>query len=225
MPYQLTLQISTFGNDDNEYILMGIRNFPINKLALICFDYDNQCAEDFAKKIKNVLGIPITVYTVRFKNVIQDVIGRFNEIINTNKEFGQHIVNVSSGNKLLGCAALSCAFINGIKAFGMDPFENSPILMPVLKLSYNEIVSDSKLKILKSIETAGGFVESLEQLERISGFGKPLLSYHVQGGKDAKGLASLGLLDVERKERGKLSATVTTLGKLLITNSSLSAEK
>lgn len=225
MPYPSTLQISTFGNDDNEYILMGIRSFPINKLALICFDYDNQCAEDFAKKIKNILGIQIDVATVRFKNVIQDVLERFNQIINTNKEFNQLIVNVSSGNKLLGCAALSSAFINGIKAFGMDPFENSPILMPVLKLSYNEIVSDAKLKILKSIENTGGFVESLEQLGQITGFGKPLLSYHVQGGNGTKGLSSLGLLDVERKERGRLSATLTPLGKLLITNSSLSANK
>lgn len=225
MPYQPTLQVATFGNDDNEYILMGIRSFPINKLALICFDYDSQCAEDFAKKIKNVLGIQIAIYTVRFKNVIQDVMGRFNEIISTNTEFSQLIVNVSSGNKLLGCAALSSAFINGIKAFGMDPFENSPILMPVLKLSYNEIVSEAKLKILRSIETAGGTVESLEQLEQITGYGKPLLSYHVQGGKNAKGLASLGLLDVERKDRGKISAVVTTLGKLLITNSSLPVDK
>jgi len=151
--------------------------------------------------------------------------GRFNEIISINREFSQLIVNVSSGNKLLGCAALSSAFINGIKAFGMDPFENSPILMPVLKLSYNEIVSEAKLKILRSIEAAGGFVESLEQLEQITGYSKPLLSYHVQGGNDVKGLASLGLLDVERKDRGKISAVVTTLGKLLITNSSLPVDK
>ncbi len=107
----------------------------------------------------------------------------------------------------------------------MDPFENSPILMPVLKLSYDEIVSDAKLRILKSIENTGGFVESLEQLEQTFGLGKPLLSYHIQGGNGAKGLASLGLLDLERKERGKLSATLTPLGKLLITNSSLSANK
>ena len=64
-----------------------------------------------------------------------------------------------------------------------------------------------------------GSLDSLEDLEQASGFGKPLLSYHVQGGKDSKGLVSLGLLDVERKERGKISVSITTLGKLLINNS------
>ncbi len=56
----------------------------------------------------------------------------------------------------------------------------------------------------------------------MSGFGKPLLSYHVQGGKDSKKLTALGLLDVERKDRGKISASATTLGKLLIYSSSSS---
>ena len=37
------------------------------------------------------------------------------------------------------------------------------------------MISESKIKILKAIdEAAGGYVESLEQLESISGYGKPL---------------------------------------------------
>ena len=39
-------------------------------------------------------------------------------------------MNVSSGDKLIGCAALSAAFINGIKAFGMDSTKSVPLLMP-----------------------------------------------------------------------------------------------
>ena len=93
----------------------------------------------------------------------------------------------------------------------------SPLLMPILKLSYNEIISESKIKILKAIdEAAGGYVESLEQLESISGYGKPLLSYHIQGARESKGLADLGLLEIEKGERGKISARLTTLGKLLV---------
>jgi hypothetical protein len=125
-------------------------------------------------------------------------------------------MNVSCGDKLIGCAALSASFINGIKAFGMDK-SGEPLLMPILKLSYSEIISESKIRILKAIDdAAGGFVESLEQLETISGFGKPLLSYHIQGARDSKGLAGLGLLEIEKGERGKLSARLTTLGKLLV---------
>ena len=214
----LTLQIATFGPDDYEAIVSGIKSFLVHKLAIICYEYDKSKAEDFAKKIKSVLGLPINLYLVNEENVVRDTLERVSEILMHSKEFHQVLVNVSSGEKLLGCAALSSSFVNGVKAFGMDHKNAYPILMPVLKLSYSEIVSDAKIKILRVIEEAGGSLDSLEQLEQVSGLGKPLLSYHIRGAKDSKGLASLGLLDVERKERGKISVSITTLGKLLINN-------
>lgn len=217
-----TLQIATFGSDGQDGIALGIRSFSVHKLALICFNSDRNRADDFAKKIKSVLGIPITITIVTKENVVRDTMESVNDILNLHaKEFDQILLNVSSGDKLIGCAALSAAFINGIQAFGMDDTHTVPLLMPVLKLSYNEIISEAKIKILKSINTAGGMVESLDQLEQISGYGKPLLSYHVQGAKDSKGLADLGLVEVEKGDRGKISARLTTLGKLLVSSNSL----
>ena len=217
-----TLQIATFGSDGQDGIALGIRSFSVHKLALIFFDSDKNRAEDFAKKIKSVLGIPITITIVTKENVVRDTMESVNDILNLHaKEFDQVLLNVSSGDKLIGCAALSAAFINGIQAFGMDDTHTVPLLMPVLKLSYNEIISEAKIKILKSINTAGGVVESLDQLEQISGYGKPLLSYHVQGAKDSKGLADLGLVEVEKGDRGKISAKLTTLGKLLVGSNTL----
>ena len=217
-----TLQIATFGSDGQDGIALGIRSFPVHKLALICFNSDKNRAEDFAKKIRSVLGIPITITIVTKENVVRDTMESINDILNLHaKEFDQVLLNVSSGDKLIGCAALSAAFINGIQAYGMDDTHSVPLLMPVLKLSYNEIISEAKIKILKSINTAGGVVESLDQLEQISGYGKPLLSYHVQGAKDSKGLADLGLVEVEKGDRGKISARLTTLGKLLVSSNSL----
>ena len=217
-----TLQIATFGSDGQDGIALGIRSFSVHKLALICFSSDRNGAEDFARKIKNVLGIPVSITVVTKENVIRDTMESVNEILNLHaKDFEQVLLNVSSGDKLIGCAALSAAFINGIQAFGMDDTHTVPLLMPVLKLSYNEIVSEAKIKILKSINHAGGVVESLDQLEQISGYGKPLLSYHVQGAKDSKGLADLGLVEVEKGDRGKISAKLTTLGKLLVSSNTL----
>jgi len=217
-----TLQIATFGSDGQDGIALGIRSFSVHKLALICFNSDKNKAEDFAKKIKSVLGVPITITIVTKENVVRDTMESVNEILNLHaKEFEQVLLNVSSGDKLIGCAALSAAFINGIQAFGMDDTHTVPLLMPVLKLSYNEIISEAKIKILKSINTAGGVIQSLEQLEQISGYGKPLLSYHVQGAKDSKGLADLGLVEVEKGDRGKISARLTTLGKLLVSSNTL----
>jgi hypothetical protein len=217
-----TLQIATFGSDGQEGIALGIRSFPVHNLALLCFSSDKNRAEDFARKIKSVLGIPTTTTIVTKENVIRDTMERVNEILNLHaKDFQQVLLNVSSGDKLIGCAALSAAFLNGIQAFGMDDTHTVPLLMPILKLSYNEIVSEAKIKILKSISDAGGVIDSLDQLEHISGYGKPLLSYHVQGAKDSKGLADLGLLEVERGDRGKISARLTTLGKLLVSSTTL----
>jgi hypothetical protein len=219
-----TLQIATFGSEGQEGIALGIRSFPVQKLAIICFDTDKNKAEEFARKIKNVLGLLITINLVTKENVVRDTMERVNEILNLEgKNFQQVLMNVSSGDKLIGCAALSAAFINGIKAFGMDSTKSVPLLMPVLKLSYNEIISAAKIKILKTIDGMGGTINSLEELEQASGLGKPLLSYHVQGGKDSKGLASLGLIEVERGDRGKMIINLTTLGKLLVTSNTLSA--
>jgi hypothetical protein len=211
-----TIQIATFGSEDQDTIASGIRDFPIHKLALICFEYDKEKADEFSRKIRPILKLPVSIHLVSRRNVIRDTLERVSEILASNKDFRQVLVNVSCGDKLIGCAALSAAFINGIKAFGMDE-EGSPLLMPILKLSYNEIISESKIKILKAInEATGGYIESLEHLESISGYGKPLLSYHIQGGRDSKGLADLGLLEIEKGERGKISARLTTLGKLLV---------
>jgi hypothetical protein len=217
-----TLQIATFGTDGQDAIAFGIKNFPIHKIILICFHEDKNKAEEFSRRIKSILGLPITITLVNKENVIRDTMDRINEILQLHiNEFEDILMNVSCGDKLLGCAALSTAFIHGVKAFGMDYTHTMPLMMPVLKLSYNEIISDAKKKILMAIDSAGGSVESLDKLEKISGFGKPLLSYHVQGSKDAKGLVELGLVNIEKGERNKISTKITTLGKLLISSNSL----
>jgi len=218
-----TLQIATFGSDMQEGIAAGIRNFPVHKLILLCYSADKQKAEEFARRIRTVLGIPVTITVVSQENVIRDVLERIGEILNIeSKNYLQILMNVSCGDKLIGCACLSAAFINGIKAFGMDR-SGAPLAMPVLKLSYSEVISEPKIKILRAMDSVGGMVNSLEQLEEISGFGKPLLSYHVMGAKDSKGLAELGLVEVEKGERGRLLAKLTTLGKLLVVSNTAAA--
>lgn len=219
-----TIQIATFGSEGQEGIASGIRNFPVHKLALICYTEDKQKAEEFTRKIFGVLGIRATVNIVTRENVIRDMMERVSEILaREGKDYQQTLMNVSCGNKLIGCAALSAAFVNGIKTFGMDE-SGMPLLMPVLKLSYKEIISEAKIKILKAINAQGGTVDSFEQLEQVSGYGKPLLSYHVMGSKEAKGLAELGLVEVEKGERGRVSAKLTTLGKLLVVNDSITSQ-
>jgi hypothetical protein len=60
-----------------------------------------------------------------------------------------------------------------------------------------------------------GSHKRLDQLEHISRYGKILLSYNVQRAKNSKGVADLGLVEVKKVERRKISAKFTNLGKLL----------
>ena len=204
------------------FIFVAFIGLIANINTVFATDEDKNKAEEFSRRIKSILGLSVTITLVAKENVIRDAMDRMNEILQIHgKEFEDILINVSCGEKLLGCAALSTAFIHGVKAFGMDHTHTMPLMMPVLKLSYNEIISDAKKKILTAIDSVGGTVESFDHLERVSGFGKPLLSYHVQGSKDAKGLVELGLVEVEKGDRNKVSTRITTLGKLLISSNSL----
>ncbi|MDE1765572.1 MAG: hypothetical protein KGI27_04750 [Thaumarchaeota archaeon] len=212
---QKTLQIATFGSD-KEGILSGLRNFPIHKLILLHYKDDKKPTEEFAASLRSTLGISISLREITQPDIIRSAMEHVSHIIKEEgPQYEQILINVSAGDKMIGCAALSCAFVNGIKAFGTDMGGN-PMLLPILKLSYNEVISDAKIKILHALDNAGGSVESLDQLAKHADFGKPLLSYHIQGSAESKGLAQLGLVDVERLERGKTKITLNTLGKMLI---------
>ena len=48
-----------------------------------------------------------------------------------------------------------------------------------------------------------------------------ILKYHVQGGKESKGIADLGLIEIERGDRGRTVINLTLLGKLLVSSNTL----
>jgi hypothetical protein len=217
-----TLQIATFGDDDQDGIALGIQNFPIHQLILLCYSGDESKAIKYVKKIEAIIGIGSEIHLVKKENVVKDTVERVNEILSRkSKDYPHILLNVSSGDKLINCAALSSAFINGINAFTMDHGHTVLLLWPVLNFSYSEIISDTKIKILKIIDSMGGMVSGLEELELISGYGKPLLSYHIQGGKENKGLADMGLVEVDKGGRGKTLINITSLGKLMVTSNSI----
>lgn len=115
---------------------------------------------------------------------------------------------------MLSCAALSAAFVNGVPAIGVE--NGSCFNLPVLKFSYTELVSDAKLNILKALHDLGGEVRSLQELGDHSGIDKSLLSYHLRGGKDSKGLEGLGLVDIDRSQQGRLAIKISPMGQLML---------
>ncbi len=212
---QQTIQIATF-DEDRDGILAGIRNFPIHRLVLFHYREDKENADEFARNLRTTLGIPISLRIITKPDVIRSAMEHVADVLKKEAgQFEQILINVSAGDKMIGCAALSCAFVNGLTAFGTDA-EGKPMVLPILKLSYSEIVSEAKIKILQAIDGSGGSIESLEEITKITDFGKPLLSYHIQGNVESKGLVQLGLVDVEKLERGRSKIILNTLGKMLI---------
>jgi Family of unknown function (DUF6293) len=208
-----TLQIATLG-PDTDPVLVGIRTLPVHKLYLIHLESDRPIAQKLTHDLSSVLKVEVANQQIPNTDILTHVLEGVAGILQKERDqFDDIIFNVTSGDKLLGCAALSAAFVNGLKAVAI--VKGEPMLLPVLKFSYDRLVSETKLNILKALQKNGGQVESLEVLMQLTGYGKPLLSYHIQGAEDSQGLADLGLVEVARGNRGKSVIQATTLGRLL----------
>ena len=129
------------------------------------------------------------------------------------KEYDDFLMNVTEGGKLMSCTAISSAFIFGIRAFWVDP--KGVHMLPILKLGYQRILSETKLTILGALARKRGKVESLEQLSEMTGLEKSLISRHMNGTDDSQGLVDLGLVSVNRGSRGRIEVEITALGKIV----------
>ncbi|MFQ5870677.1 MAG: DUF6293 family protein [Candidatus Geothermarchaeales archaeon] len=208
-----TLQIATLGSDP-ETVLVGIRNFPIHKLALVCTKEDEKVAYRTKIDIERTLDIPVDIHIVQGM-LMESILDTTMDILEKDgRDYEDIIVNVAGGEKILTCSMISAAFIHGLRAFHVMAGET--VMLPVLKLSYSQMVSRPKLNILRALDEAGGRVGDLKELSEVSGYPKPLLSYHLRGTDGSRGLENLGLVEIERGKRSRAIVKLTTLGKLLI---------
>ena len=90
------------------------------------------------------------------------------------------------------------------------------MMLPVLKFSYSEVISPSKINVLQSLADLGGEADSLSALSEASGVEKSLLSYHLRGGREAKGLEELGLVEIDRGTQGRLLIQLSEMGRVLL---------
>ena len=164
-----------------------------------------------AVKVLGKLRIPTEVMEVKDENSLESVFEVFAHI-KAREKGKQIIVNLGSSTGMLGCAALSAAFVNGLKAF--EIMDEKLILFPILKFSYYDMLSDKKMKLLKLLY-GNDCCASLEELGKKANIGPSLVNYHVYGNEKNPGLKELGLIEIERT-KGKVSLTLTTLGKLLL---------
>ena len=122
------------------------------------------------------------------------------------------IVNVATGDRMSTCAALSAAFTNGLKAIGVGN-NNQCMLMPIMKLSYYNELSETKLIILKQLSTET-FI-SIKTLACRLGMSISLVSYHINGNPKYKGLKDYRLVETKQYNR-TLLVRLSEMGGLLL---------
>ena len=196
--------------DNLDALFGGIKEFPTEKIVLIS---PEDRIED-AEKAKTDLArfkIPVDIIKIR-GNVWEEMFKIISDIKRTQSD-KNIIINVSTGDRTTRCAATSAAFVNGIKAFAIDG--EDAMLLPVLKFNYYKLLTEKKMRILESIYKESDCCSSLEQLSKKTKMSLPLISYHINGSAKSEGLKDLGLIETEEK-RGKISVTLSILGRLLI---------
>lgn len=219
-----TFQIATYGTFRHDQVLIGLRIFSSYKLALICYDQDNTIAKLFSERIRSSdKNIEVSLYFIHESNPIESIFEHIGRIVAFEKDRLQRIlVNISSGDKSLSYAVLSAAYIKGIETFMINSAHPTSLaIIPTPKLYYSKIITNTNLRILNSIARAGGEVYGLDRLQQISGLIKPLLSYHIHGRNNTKGLIDLGLVWIESKkdENGTIVIIrLTAMGKLFVTD-------
>ena len=206
------LHIASVGSDV-EPIIIALRAYPASKVMALHFKADSEVVEQLVARLA-----PLMVEVERCPIVgeaLMRVLGLVAEILrDEGGKYDEVVVNPSSGSNLLSCALLSSAFVNGLQAIGVA--DGKPMLLPVIRLSYPEAVSSAKLSILRALREAGGSTESLNELTGHTGFDKPLLSYHIRGSPDTRGLEQMSLVSVDRGKQGRLKVSLTETARLLL---------
>jgi len=210
-----TLQIAVLGGSEDA-VLVGLRNFPAHKLAILSTSDGLSHANELSSKLKDTLKLAVDVIQLKdaSASAMLEAVGQLRR--GESEGFQDFLINVGSASQHLASVAVAAAFVHGVKAF--DVVGEQPVVLPVMKFSYAEAITEPKMRILEAIEGSGGDVDSLEKLKALSNFGKPLLSYHIRGSEDGRGLEGLGLVEIERGKRGRLRVKLTSLGRTLLSS-------
>lgn len=205
--------VATVGDDD-ESVMVGVRDYPVRRLILLHTPPHEATAQSVAARL-NAIYVSTELRAIDSDDVLMDTMRVVADIVATEAvEFPEVVLNVSSGDKMQTCSALSAAFVHGVPAIGVAP--DGPFALPVLKFSYAELISPSKYRVLEALQGRGGRAESLAQLAQWTGVEKSLLSYHLRTTRDGKGLEDMGLVEIERGTFGRLGIKLTEMGGVML---------
>lgn len=193
--------------DNPDALFVGLREFPTKKIVLVT---PKERMTEAKKLLEDLQRFKIPVEIVELKeNVMEDM---FEILSNIKRIEGEDniLVNVATGDRLTTCVALSASYVNSLRAFAV--MGDQPILLPMLRFSFNKLISEKKMEILRILSKGGMSFEELAEKAKVS---SPLLSYHLNGDRETSGLVELGLVDTAEKVRGK-QVSLSALGKLFV---------
>lgn len=206
------IHIAVVGTD-HEPILMGVRELGADKVILIGEEDQREQAAKLGS-VLSPLGVETEWRAIEEGGMLLGTIRLVQELVREHKDRRHEIViNLGAADKSAACATLSAGFVAGVKVVDMP--EDELVFLPVLRFSYDEVVSEAKIALLRALDGMGGEVEKLRDLADEAGLQDSLASYHIRGGRDGKGLTELGLVDVDRGTRGALTIRLTPMGELL----------
>ena len=196
--------------EDLESIYAAVREFPTAKIYILSTGKHREKLEEL-KAVADKLKIAVQVIDIK-GGLLEGMFKTFSQM-KAAVDQDSLLVNVSSGDNLENCAALSASYVNGLKA--MAVMDNKLLMLPVLKFSYYRLLPERKLAILKFLKDRPDCCSSLEDLGEKTRMSLPLVSYHVNGNSKAEGLLSMGLVETHIGPRGKTQVMLTELGKLI----------
>ncbi len=189
---------------------VAIREFPTEKVFLVQVDKQKEKTDDL-QEVLDRLKISLQVVEVK-GNLLEGMFRAFAQIKESVPE-ASVLVNASAGDNLSNCAALTAAFVNGVKAFNV--MGDKLVMLPVLKFSYYRLIPERKLAIIKFLKSQPDCCSSLEDLAARLKMSLPLCSYHINGTAKVEGLVGQGLVEVHQGPRGKSQVMLTEMGRMI----------
>ncbi|MBI2208117.1 hypothetical protein HYU50_01335 [Candidatus Woesearchaeota archaeon] len=195
--------------DNMDALFVGLREFPTERVILISPEGKLDDANK-AKKDLDKFKIPAQIVEIK-GNIWESMFQKIAEIKALEKD-KDIIVNTATGDRMTTCAATSAAFVNGLKAMSVEG--DMAMMLPVLKFSYYNMLTDKKMDILKLLSKPG-CCASLEELSKKTKMSLPLISYHINGNLKSEGLKDMGLVETT-ESKGRIAVQLSTLGRLLL---------
>jgi len=202
--------VATVG-EDNEGIYHAVKEFPVKKYYIISNDKNHASALDIKKELVR-FNIDVPVVAVN-EPLLPEMIKAFSKIKQT-EDPTSILANLSCGTKVATCAALTASFINGLKAFYI--VDGRVMFFPIMKLSYYNLLSERKRKILAFLREVPDCCSSMDDLSKKMNMSLPLISYHINGTPEARGLVEEGLIELTSGQHGRNQIRLTEMGKLII---------